>query len=975
MARANLHDLQYLSDKTALSESNKVDGQVDFDAPLRPLFTGSPRVDMKLLLVTSTADNPNLKAISYFAKELGVPFDTLIATQENLTQNKLIKANGDGKYQGIILTEVGLAYNNNGVYESAFSTAEWNLLWQYEREFNVRQVAINGFPSTFPEDYGLRFASSLAVTEQNPITATLTTDGKTVFESLKPDIVIPIKNAFVFRATTCGSACPNVTTKPLIKDNTGKVLAALSTTADGREVLSMTFSHNSFLRHTGLLSYDLISWVTNGIFIGERRYYFSIDIDDWYLESEMWNPATNSMWPEDEYQFRIVAKDVYAARDGVIDLRNRFPSPNFNYNQVFNAEKAETGATRSCAANASLSAATLCVADFFPFISHTFTHAEMDFLNYADAKGEFENNMTFAEPRLDTFEKEYVVTGKHSGLGWYRLRDAPTGQTCLYDIVPGDPFCQFGLDASNTAMLQAAVDLGVKYLAANRGWQSHTAECDSCLIDHPLEPRIKLVPRWPTNIFFNASTPEENTSEFNYLYGPQGILTDGSGNPYFPTNKTWQDIVGFETDIAIRHVLSFSPYPHFVHQANIREYAAGRSLTYDFAEDVLKTYSQYFNIPLVSQNWVEIADTLEKRTSFYNAGASGVINKLDNTVTIKSANGGTVFVTGADFENRPNFSYGGKTVSELNLTAGQSISSDSDDGGNVPDPGNLLTNGGFEANLTAWSSCGSGQTNTVTDADEGTKAIKLQTSGGAGACLFQEVTAIPNKTYTFSCMAKRNVSSSWSSISLGFSNANYSSVLATDVKEITGSNYNLHSISLAAPTNAAHVAVTLYSEDAATYDNCNLLVDSNTGPPDPPTPSTSLLANTDFENNLDAWTLKGCGTGTSTSVNTASNGTKAMQIAGPTVCIGQGIAANGSTITGNKTYVLSCDVKNSGGTYADMSLYADGTLLGFKQLTGSSFNQISFTGTSPATVNYMYVYFYKGEGGSIIIDNCNLSSP
>ena len=840
IAKANVQGLLDSTDKSALALSPQAQGNVDFSPSLRPLFVGSPRVDMKLLIISAeggTAD-PTLEGITYFAKEIGVPYDVLIASNEPLTEAKLIKANGDGKYQGIITTDAALVYNNGGIFVSAFDTAEWNLLWQYAREFNVRQIVMGGFPGTLPEDLGLRNVTQSG----NDISTSLTNAGTAIFSSLNSGVDIPIVGAFTYEASLCGAACPTITTTPILTNKAnGNTLGAVTTTADGREILSLTMNHNSFLRHTGLMAYDLINWVTEGIFIGERRMYYSVDIDDHYLDSAVWNPATNSVFPTDgpgSFTYKISATDLYNARDGVLNLRSRFNSPDFNYNQVFNAFKADPNAASNCANNASLSEATLCVKDFFPWVSHTWTHAEMDFLSYAEANAEFANNINFAEPRFpNSFDREFLVTGKHSGLGWYRIADAPAGATCVVDQVPGDPFCQFGLEASNTAMLQAAEDLGIKYLAANRGWNTHVAECDSCLITHPLNANIKLIPRWPTNIFFNTTTPAENTSEFNYLYGPNGIVKDGNGNAFFATNQTWSQILDFEADIALRHILSSSPYPHYVHQNNLREYQNGRSLIYDLSEAIFAEYSQYFSLPLISQDWNALTSTLESRTSFFNAGASGVINKTDNSVTITSENGGTVYVTGAQFTNVPTFNYGSKTVSQVELGKGQSISNGS---GGPSTPGNILTNGGFESNLTAWTACGTGTSTIVGSATEGTQAINLQ-GNPAGACLFQEAPAVVGSTYTFSCQAKRNIATSWSAMSLTFNTSTFTKLTST-VKEISSSTFDLVNISLVAPANAAFVAVTLYSEDNATIDDCQLTTDAVTPPGTNNAPTIAAIA-------------------------------------------------------------------------------------------------------------------------------------
>ena len=60
--------------------------------------------------------------------------------------------------------------------------------------------------------------------------------------------------------------------------------------------------------------------------------------------------------------------------------------------------------------------------------NHTFTHAEMDFLSYNSSRTELDENNKYglAEP-LD-FDKAFLVTGKHSGLGWSRINQRTDNQ-------------------------------------------------------------------------------------------------------------------------------------------------------------------------------------------------------------------------------------------------------------------------------------------------------------------------------------------------------------------------------------------------------------------------------------------------------------------------------------------------------------------------------------------------------------------
>jgi len=362
-----------------------------------------------------------------------------------------------------------------------------------------------------------------------------------------------------------------------------------------------------------------------------------------------------------------------------LDIRNRYNAPTFNYIQVFNALKGNTSAQVDCSDDASLSDASLCLGTFFDWVNHTFSHADMTNASYEEAKLEFEQNITFGESQAIDFDKKFLVTGRHSGLGW-KLISQGNGQPCEVDQVTSDEYCQFGLSGSNPDMLRAAADLGIKYMAANRGWNTHTRTdgCDTCLIPHPLNSSIKLIPRWPTNIFYNTTTPTENASEFNYLYGPNGIIKDGFGNPFFSTNQNWQQVLNFEAEIAMRHVLSFSPYPHFFHQNNLKEYAPGRNLIYDWSEAVLNEYSKYFNIPIISQDWEGMTKTMDRRTSFFEAlqadAISGTWNRANNTISISTTKNATVFITGADLSSGEKWTYGPDKVSRQWLTSGQSIS-------------------------------------------------------------------------------------------------------------------------------------------------------------------------------------------------------------------------------------------------------------------------------------------------------------
>ncbi|MEZ4632661.1 MAG: hypothetical protein R2880_18440 [Deinococcales bacterium] len=656
----------------------RLSGQVALSALSTSAASSNAPIELRMLIISAGLNDYGLEALESLMKQVGVPYDVLDASQKDLSlmatagQHHLINADGSGRYQGIFLAEGSLSYFDGTGYVSAFDDHEWNLLWQYERDYGIRQVSLYSFPGTFPEDFGLSYVSAVS-TDTSPLNISLTPDGQSVFKSLKSTATIPIRYAYTYLANLSSS---EASAKSLLKDGSGRTVAVLGTSSDGRERINLTMGHNPYLLHSQLLGYDLLVWVSRGVFIGERRMYLNIDVDDWYLASDIWNPASNSNWPEDERSFRLRGSDALSARSQVLNLRRLYPlASNFSYAIAFNASQANVNAALRCRSNASLESVTLCINGSFDWISHTYTHAEMDFLDYASSRYEMDQNSNFANHVGLSYNAQTLVTGKHSGLGWFRIADGQArGLSCQYDQVPSDEYCQFGLLNSNIEMLRAAADAGIRYLAANRGWYSHTAACDSCGIVHPLDQRIFLVPRWPTNIFYNAGTPAQNVSEFNYFYGPNGIIRDGNGNPFFSSNLSYAQMLNYEAETALYHILTFSPYPHFFHQQNLRQYTSGKSLLYDWSSAVLRLYSSYFNLPVLNLKWLDTAKLTEERTSFFNAGAKGVWNRQNNTVALSSSQGGMIFTTGMSLNGATSWLYGATRSSKVNIAANTTLS-------------------------------------------------------------------------------------------------------------------------------------------------------------------------------------------------------------------------------------------------------------------------------------------------------------
>ena len=135
----------------------------------------------------------------------------------------------------------------------------------------------------------------------------------------------------------------------------------------------------------------------------------------------------------------------------------------------------------------------------------------------------------------------------------------------------------------------------------------------------------------------------------------------------------------------------------------------------------------------------------------------------------------------------------------------------------VPDVENRLANGGFEAGKSAWTDCAA-QTRTQPSDDtyEGAGALTVSSAG----CIYQEFAVTPGRDYQLRCHAKSE-GSQYSSLSIQMANADYIALDAASLP-IGQNRYQLYEAMLTAPEQSVTSAVTLYSEDMATFDGCSV---------------------------------------------------------------------------------------------------------------------------------------------------------
>jgi hypothetical protein len=275
----------------------------------------------------------------------------------------------------------------------------------------------------------------------------------------------------------------------------------------------------------------------------------------------------------------------------------------------------------------------------FRFMNHTFTHEDMDtsagLANHAFSTSEIQQNReTWTRLGLPAKAENdrVLLTGEHSGL-------ADDMGTEL------DPTDDVAFPAGkNDQLLQAAQDLGVRYLGADSSRPGQNVERWVPGYD------LMILPRYPTAIFYNATTPGENTDEYNYIFHERFVNAgqDPCGIPgAICSPRTYQQILAAEADTTLRHMLAYRKWPHYFHQSNLRSYDGnGSTLLFDWLDAVLDRYESLMVLPVRSLPFHEVGRLSEERLAADSAGLRGTLDVATGTVVLQADGPATMPVTG-----------------------------------------------------------------------------------------------------------------------------------------------------------------------------------------------------------------------------------------------------------------------------------------------------------------------------------------
>ena len=571
---------------------------------------------MRLLVIAATGDEAVLPAIRETLDYLGTPYDVHIAAQSGeLTAAMLSDGACFGYYQGIILTTGELGYfNSAGAWGSALTPAEWTTLRQYQASFKIRQATWYTYPQP---QFGYNYGYAVDTTT-TPVSATFTPEGASVFSYLNTATPLTIRNAYTYLAAPLGASV-----SPLLTTADGHALALIHVTPDGREHLSLTFDGNQHLLHSIALGYGLVRWVTNGVFLGERHVYMSPQVDDLLIHNDQWVASTPCGTPFEAtgYQHRVTASDLQAVLDWQAAVQLQPTTHALRLSMPFNGYGAVYGAYEPD--DLTPFVRRWRVKQAFHWISHTFTHENLDQANAATTRYELNQNIRMASNLgLPGFTPRTLVTPDVSGL-------------------------------TNRTFLKTAYNIGVRYVVSDTSRPGYNNPSPNTGIVNALHPGIFMIPRYPNNLFFNVAAPEDWAAEYNCIY-----------RSYWGRDLSYQEIVDFESDRLLTYLLKGDANPWMFHQPNLDAYDGRRTLLTDLLDATLAKYNALYQLPILSPPMHRIGELMIRRAAYNASGVRGTWHP-DGSITLRVTRRATIPLTGVSTSGSE--LYGGQVISHVTV--------------------------------------------------------------------------------------------------------------------------------------------------------------------------------------------------------------------------------------------------------------------------------------------------------------------
>ncbi len=163
-----------------------------------------------------------------------------------------------------------------------------------------------------------------------------------------------------------------------------------------------------------------------------------------------------------------------------------------------------------------------------------------------------------------------------------------------------------------------------------------------------VEGRFRVIPRYPTNVYYNVATQAQLVDEYNHLYLPPelgGVCVNTATTTCRTSTASWSDIVAAESERIFGHMMGNDPRPHYFHQTNLAESERPEgAVFYPVLNATIADYAHFFNAsePIVQLTPTQISEQLARQEAW--SLSSRVTGYIEGTRVVV-ANGGTAAAT------------------------------------------------------------------------------------------------------------------------------------------------------------------------------------------------------------------------------------------------------------------------------------------------------------------------------------------
>lgn len=595
--------------------------------PARAQFAGPRRITQKVLLLTADEEQPSYLAARDALLRMGVPFQMVNAAEQEITDALLTDQQSTCHFSAVVFSTSGLGYLDpiTGTWGSALSQDEWQRITNFQIECSAREAVWYAWPSA---DLGLAYVGTFSSDDTVP--ATIANPG--FFKRVPGNATIAYQHAAGYRAAGIGGTM----TKPIVTDSEGFMLLATYTRPDGTEVIVSMVDSNPYLLHALALEYDIIRWLTRGMFIGQKQTYLAPQIDDLFISNDMWRVDLHANPADSTTTFRITGSDLTNIATWQSSLQARLPAgSSFRTIMAYNG----LGTTEGYSPDTSLLAVATNSGGTFEWLNHTWGHDNMDAMTRAEATSVITQNCdTGASLGLSGLSCDELVTPDISGL-------------------------------ASAEVIQGMIDAGVRYVvsdtsraASDPRFAANPGDNPSFNVgrDSPLDARVYQVPRHPTNVFYDVKDPTDMVDSYNTR---------------FPGSASYAQILDLNTSWPLLYLLQGDLDPLMFHQPNLAAYdAAGHSLYGDFVDALVTKYVALSNAPVITLSQRAIGEAMKQRGALEGCNPSAVIVESSSggrALELSSSAACTIPVTGLSAAQAGTVQiYAGDTITSVPMPPG-----------------------------------------------------------------------------------------------------------------------------------------------------------------------------------------------------------------------------------------------------------------------------------------------------------------